>query len=134
LASYTPPTVAAVEVDAESSEEATAERTIRVVLIVPAQARYTMSAGGAHQLAGKQIDDLLIFSNCCDRAMKLYHVVEKGSRPVALGLNGLSSSGVGLIKGTYSAIDSCGYVGADHSLEPYLCSPTVMSQAWTALW
>jgi hypothetical protein len=106
---------------------------VHTVLIVPAQDRRTIADGGLHGQAGTLVDHMLIVTNCCDPAMKFYHLVEKHGRPVALGLAGLSGYRAEWLGGKVELLNACPHVGKSHDLENHLCSPTVMAATWSAL-
>jgi hypothetical protein len=104
---------------------------VRAALLVPAQDRRTLALGGPHEQAGALLDHLLLVTNCCDPAMRLYHLSVKCGNPVALGYRGLGGYATSIP--SLDQMDACGYIGKIHDLDPYLHSPAIMSASWEAI-
>ncbi|MEX0936979.1 MAG: hypothetical protein WDZ59_03905 [Pirellulales bacterium] len=102
----------------------------RVVLIAAASDRDWLLPGGLHERAPSQMNHLLLLTNCCDPALKWYHLLDRCDNPIALGRWGLPT---GALFESVAQVESCEWVGRNHDLHLYLQSDALMSLSWQAL-
>jgi hypothetical protein len=100
------------------------------VLVAAASDRDWLLPGGLHERAPAQVDHLLLLTNCCDPAMKWYHLLDRCDNPIALGRWGLPT---GAPFESVAQVEACGWVGSNHDLHLYLQSDALMSASWQAL-
>lgn len=103
---------------------------LNAVLVASAVDCGVLLPGHCHGLAMSQVDDMLLVNNCCDRALKWYHVISPGrGGPSALGLTGLYVGGLEpQDQDKVAQINACPYVGARHDWELYFGSPYLLKR------
>lgn len=98
----------------------------RAVLIAAAIPRVWLLPGGAHGLAPLQVEQLLLFYNPRDPALKYFPLVASPGHPAALGFEGISSRQLGPAGSLVQQYNVAGSVGHSHSLSNYLDSAGIM--------
>jgi hypothetical protein len=107
-----------------------AVKPARVVLVAAGLHNYWLLPGNFHGQALDQTDEMLILYNSQDIVLKRYHLLEKGSRPRALGYTGLcTGQGYAAVADRVTQVDSRWYVGRSHREMSYFCSPALMELA-----
>jgi hypothetical protein len=102
-------------------------RPYQVVLMAAALHNYWLSPGSLHGRAADPTGRLLVLYNSCDPVLKRYRVVDKRTRPQALGYTGLCNAAAFRSDGRQvEQRNVCCIVGKSHGLERYLCSPQLM--------
>jgi hypothetical protein len=99
----------------------------RAVLIAAAMPRVWLLPGGAHGLAPLQAEQLLLFYNPRDPALKHFPLVASPGHPTALGFEGVSSRLLGPAGSLLRQYNVAGSVGRSHSLSNYLDSAGIMA-------
>jgi len=106
---------------------------VRVVSWAAALDRDWLLPGEYHGEALSQIDKLLLLNNSCDRALRRYYVLDKYTRPVALGAVGLAARPLGPESAKVAQCDVCSRVGRVHSSDHYVHDPLITGRTWRAL-
>jgi len=104
-----------------------------VVMWSPALHSYWLSAGGYHGDALSSVDRLLILYNSCDRALRGYHMIFRGSRPKALGSTGLVH-GTSSFETHIEQRDVCCQIGRQHAFDSHIKSSYVVQQTRQFVW
>ncbi len=100
--------------------------SIRVALIAAAVHNHWLHPGGCHDQALSQMERLLIQYNSCDPVLKRYRLIEKRSRPAALGYTGMYVSDE--LATWIEQRDVCCIVGKSHDEDRYLSSASLTAQ------
>lgn len=112
------------------NSEAKPTRTVRAVLMGAAMHNYWILPGRRFGECTSYVDSMLVQYNSCDRVLRMYPRIERGSRPEALGHTGVPSfSALGENRDRVAEQNACCVLGKRHSAESYLYSETVMSRA-----
>jgi len=114
--------------------KADARKPMRVVMIVAAMDDDWFEPGRYHQRALTAVDQMVMFTNCCDPAMKRYQAVDRCGCPTALGYSGVASPGaLGAQADKIEERDVSCLIGRTHHLECYLVNAPIMAQTWQFL-
>lgn len=99
---------------------------IRAVFLAAAVHSHWLHSGEYHGLALERAEHTLNLYTSCDEVLRHYRWMEKCSSPSALGYCGLSRRrGTEPPPGHYDDENVVGFIGREHSLEVYLCSPHI---------
>lgn len=108
---------------------ATGEHHARVVLMAAALHNYWLLPDNAHGKCWSQIDRLLVQFNPCDRLLRFYPLLDRCTRPQALGYTGFLWSGQ--LADDASRLEQqnvCCEIGHEHFGPTYIESPAIMAQ------
>jgi hypothetical protein len=101
----------------------------RVVLMAAALHREWLLPGEYHGRAFAQTDEMLLLYNTCDRVLRRYHLLDKRTRPEALGFSGLPASPASGHREQVAQMDVCRTIGGSHRERWYFSSPALMDLA-----
>jgi hypothetical protein len=99
----------------------------RVVLMGAAVPRGWLLPGGAHGLAPLQVEQLTLFFNPRDPALKHFPVVFGPGWPQAVGYEGISTRQLGAVGDLVQQYNVSGTIGHSHSMARYTRSAWIMS-------
>ena len=99
---------------------------MRVVINAPAMSNCDLASWGRYSGAMSQVDRMLMLYNSTDPILKRYRVVERGSRPSALGYTGLKMAVPGGPK--IRQIDASPIVGRSHYEPKYLANGNLLAE------
>mgnify|MGYP002622776040 CR=1 FL=1 len=104
-------------------------RPMQAALLASALDSDWLLPGHRHGDAWPQLEGLLLVNNRCDRLLQRYHLLYcRRSCRRALGATGVSTRRLPADQAAkVYQIDACCYVGKQHRLVNYLCSPTLMA-------
>lgn len=106
---------------------------VRVILLAAAVHQSWLLPHGWHSPAWQSIDELVLLNNSRDPVLRMYHLIEKRGRPLALGRAGLNCLPADQAE-RLSQYDVAAQVGKTHDETAYLQSPTVRHQLQRAIW
>jgi hypothetical protein len=98
----------------------------RVVLLAAAVPRQWLLPGGANELAPLQADQLALFYNPRDLALKHFPHVFRPGHPAALGFEGISPRQLAAASDVLLQYDVSAAIGCSHSLSRYIDSSSIM--------
>ncbi len=107
-------------------------RPLRVMLVAGAADSEWLLPGNRHGLAGRQIEQMMITRNCCDRVLRFYPRMRRDDSSSALGFAGPASPGRLAESGlSFETVPVESQVGREHAWHAYLRSSAVRSRlAW----
>ncbi len=108
------------------------KRPLRVMLVAAAADSEWLLPGNRHGLAGRQIDQMMVTRNCCDRVLRFYPRMRPNDSSSALGFAGPTSPGRLAESGlNFETVPVESQVGREHLWHTYLRSSAVRSRlAW----
>lgn len=96
---------------------------IRAVLLAAAEDDGSLNPGAPNQMAIPTLDRLLLINNGCDSALKHYPLMDRCTRPSALGYVGLATNDPKI-----EQCDACSIVGTEHVWSHYFCSECLVAR------
>lgn len=110
-------------------EQPTIRSQLRVALLAGGAEADGLLPGGSFAFAPQSIEKLLNLYNPCDPALKHYRVVDKCTRPEAIGYVGVAGEGTLRASGANIAQRNVsGIIGRSHDEELYFRSESIMRQ------
>lgn len=97
--------------------------TIRAVLLAAAEDSNWLAPGGLDGMTIPTVQRMLLLNNTCDSSLRHYPLIDRCTRPDALGYVGLATSDPKI-----EQCDVCNTVGPEHDWSHYFCSDCLVEK------